>query len=125
MRCRDGFEESEREAMSGVGEGLLLMTDCFVFAVAGLRKINNLVVNRKERNEERKSPPQSLTPMLAMGYDGGFSQKSCMARFLILTHHEVDLITRLCSVGRERNSNFYSYNRYRARYETRSNDPKR
>ena len=33
--------------------------------------------------------------MLAIGYDGGFSQKAGRARFLILTHHEVDLITRL------------------------------
>ena len=31
MRCWDGFEESEREAISGVDEAVLLMADCVSF----------------------------------------------------------------------------------------------
>ena len=31
--------------------------------------------------------------MLAIGCDGGFDQKVGLGRFLVLTHHEVDLIT--------------------------------
>ena len=57
MRCWDGFEESEREAISGVDEALLMTDSGSFWLLRGSSKINNLVVNRKERNEKKKSPP--------------------------------------------------------------------